>query len=208
MEESLGPQLEALDMIRARFGYHVYIPKGQPDCICVVGHSHDAIRQIVHRLRTKWSETIANSNVKSKVYVVELPEPDFMRRSVIVRNNSRVAKPFLHGEAPTEVELDQWCSRADLIDSKNNARLLNAIDRSLRGIMFVRGHLRMRVNFGSFVLDHYRIPKDKKPAYTFEEFREMLLHEDTRGRLIPGYGVRFFSLFINCMLTNLLCYIG
>ena len=189
IEESLGHQLEALDIIRAGFGYHVFIPKGQPDCICVLGNSLDIIRQIVSRLRTKWSETIATSNVKSKAYIVELPEANFMKRDVIIKNNSRVAKPFLHGDAPSDTELSQWRSRAALVNSRNNARLLSAVDKSLRGIMFVRGHLRLRVNFGSFVLDNYRVPKYKNPAYSFEEFREMLLHEDTKGRLIPGYSI-------------------
>ena len=75
MEESLGPQLEALDVIRASFLYHVFIPKGQQDCTCVVGHSNDVIQQIVHRLRTKWSEFMANKSVRSKSYIVGLPEP-------------------------------------------------------------------------------------------------------------------------------------
>jgi hypothetical protein len=57
----------------------------------------------------------------------------------------------------------------------------------LRGVAFVRGHLRMRINLGSFVLDEYRLPKEEKPSYQFEEFREMLMHEQTKGRLIPGY---------------------
>lgn len=189
MEESLGPQLEALDMLRARFGYPIFVPRGQNDYICVVGNNYDTIRQIVHCLRTKWSETIANSSIRSKAYVVELPGPSFIRNNVIVKNNARIAKPFLYGDPPGHAELARWCSRATLIDSRNNARILNAIDKSLRGIMFVRGHLRMRVNFGTFVLDHYRVPKDNKRTYSFEEFREMLLHEDTRGRLVPGCGI-------------------
>lgn len=145
------------------------------------------MRQIAHLLRTKWSELIANSNIKSKVLVVEPPAPISMREEIVVKNNNQLAKPFLHGNFPKDLELDQWIDRASLIESKNNARVLSAIEKALRGVAFVRGHLRMRVNIGSFVLEEYRRPKEDKSSYGFEEFREMLMHEQTKGRLIPGY---------------------
>lgn len=145
------------------------------------------MRQIAHLLRTKWSEVIATSNIKSKVLVVEPPARESMKEEIVVRNNKQFAKAFIHGNLPSGFELDQWADRAALIESKNNARVLNAIEKSLRGVAFVRGHLRMRINIGSFVLDEYRRPKDNRPLYDFEEFREMLMHEQTKGRLIPGY---------------------
>lgn len=150
------------------------------------------MRQIAHRLRTKWSEMIASSNVKSKVLVVEPPAPGSMRDEIIAKANNQFAKPFLHGDRRKGLELEQWVDRANLIQSKNNTRVLSAVEKSLRGVAFVRGHLRMRVNIGSFVLDEYRLPKDSKLSYSFEEFREMLMHEQTKGRLVPGYGISFY----------------
>ena len=143
------------------------------------------MRQIASLLRTKWSEIIANSNVKSKVYVVEPPDLSSMGR-IVVKRNKMFAKAFLREGRLPDSELTGWRSRVALIQSKNNARILGAIEKSLRGVVFVRGHLRMRVNIGSFVLDEFRLPKDDKPSYPFEEFREMLLHEQTKGRLVPG----------------------
>lgn len=186
LSDCLGTQLEALDVIRARFGCHVFMPKELPDCICAFSQSHDTMRQIAHLLRTKWSEVIATSNIKSKVLVVEPPAPDSMKEEILVKNNNQFAKAFLHGTILRGFQLDQWTARAALIKSKNNVRILNAIEKSLRGVAFFRGHLRMRINIGSFVLDEYRRPKDSRSVYDFEEFREMLMHEQTKGRLIPG----------------------
>ncbi|KAH1920523.1 hypothetical protein KXW47_008443 [Aspergillus fumigatus] len=182
--DSLGSQLEALDVIRAKFGCHLFIPKDMPAYICAFGQSWDTMRHIVQCLRTKWSEIIANSNVKSKVYVVEPPAPASMKEAIVMERNKQFGKARLQGSRPKDLE--RWEIRAALIQSKNNARVLQAIERSLRGVAFVRGHLRMRINLGSFVLDEYRLPKDEKPSYQFEEFREMLLHEQAKGRLIPG----------------------
>lgn len=166
------------------------------------------MRQIAHRLRTKWSEIVASSNVRSKILVVEPPAPSFMGGQIVVKNNNQFAKAFLHGDTKKCVDLEQWADRAALIQSKNNDRILGAIEKSLRGVAFVRGHLRMRVNIGSFVLDEYRLPKDDKSSYAFEEFREMLMHEQTKGRLIPGYGMSHYSLATKAVLTEFIQSIG
>lgn len=193
LSDCLGTQLEALDVIRAKFGCHVFMPKELPDCICAFSQSHDTMRQIAHLLRTKWSEVIATSNIKSKVLVVEPPGVDSIKEEIVIKNNSHFAKAFLHGILPSTFDMDQWIDRAALIESKNNTRILTAIEKSLRGVAFVRGHLRMRVNIGSFVLDEYRRPKENRQLYGFEEFREMLMHEQTKGRLIPGYVIYYIS---------------
>lgn len=109
-----------------------------------------------------------------------------MRRKVVVQQSNTFFKVSLSGGPLKESELESWRSRAKLIQSKNNDRFLCAVERSLRGLVFVRGHLRMRVNLGSFILENYRLPSDDKPSYGFEEFREMLLNDQTKGRLIPG----------------------
>ncbi|KAF4263708.1 hypothetical protein KXW98_000814 [Aspergillus fumigatus] len=194
--DSLGSQLEALDVIRAKFGCHLFIPKDMPAYICAFGQSWDTMRHIVQCLRTKWSEIIANSNVKSKVYVVEPPAPASMKEAIVMERNKQFGKARLQGSRPKDLE--RWEIRAALIQSKNNARVLQAIERSLRGVAFVRGHLRMRINLGSFVLDEYRLPKDEKPSYQFEEFREMLLHEQAKGRLIPGLNLGKNELLARC----------
>ncbi|KAB8220267.1 hypothetical protein BDV33DRAFT_203572 [Aspergillus novoparasiticus] len=200
IKESLGEQLEALDMIRAKFGCHLYLPKNAPDYICALSPNHDTMRQIAQLLRTKWSETVANSHVRSKVYISEPPK--ILRDKIVVENNALFAKAFLHGKMVKSLQLEQWQNRRTLIQTKNKAHILSALSRSLRGVSFVRGHLRMRVNLGSFVLDEYRMPKDEKAGYSFEEFREMLLHEQTKGRLIPGLRVGQDELLARCFVST------
>ncbi|KAE8364209.1 hypothetical protein BDV27DRAFT_172493 [Aspergillus caelatus] len=200
IKESLGKQLEALDIIRAKFGCHLYLPKNAPDYICALGHSHDTMRQIAQLLRTKWSETVANSHVRSKAYILEPPET--LRDKIVVENNTLFAKAFLHGKRVKSLSPEQWQNRRTLIQTKNNTHILSALSKSLQGVSFVRGHLRMRVNLGSFVLDEYHMPKNDKVGYSFEEFREMLLHEQTKGRLIPGLRVGQDELLARCFMST------
>lgn len=185
--ESLGPKLEVLDVIRAQFNCHLFVPKDSPGMICAVDSNHDNIKRIVHCLRTKWREVMASSNIKLKAYVVEPPVADVMKKKIVMRHESSCyAKPLLRGNRLKGLEMEEWASRATLIQSKNNVRMLSALQKSLEGVVFVRGHLRMRINLGLFVLDEYRAPVNDKTSYTFEEFREMLSYEQTRGRLFPG----------------------
>ncbi|PWY81981.1 hypothetical protein BO70DRAFT_406219 [Aspergillus heteromorphus CBS 117.55] len=195
LSESLGSQLESLDYIRAKFNCHMFVPKDIPNHICVLGHSYDNMIQIVQRLRIKWTETIANTNMKAKAYIIE--PPGTMKR-IVVKNDTFVGKAFLDGARPKGPDVARWRSRADLIRSKNNTRLLNVVEKCLKGVAAVRGHLRMRVNIGSFVLDEYRLPADGGKDYDFEEFREMMLHEQTKGRLIPGLKVQHEELLARC----------
>ncbi|GKZ72450.1 hypothetical protein AnigIFM50267_008814 [Aspergillus niger] len=203
IHDSLGPQLVALDHIRVKFNCHVFVPKDLPDHICAVGHNDEAMRQIVRRLRTKYTEVVANYVVKGKLYLVE--PPTAMKSKIVVKKDARLAKPLLRGTPLQGSEAERWPDRASLIQSKNNARLLSMVEKCLKGVVVVRGHLRMRVNLGSFVLDQYRIPADDKPYYVLEEFREMILHEQTKGRLIPGLKVHKDELLARCyQATHLL----
>ena len=184
LNDSLGPELEALDYIRAKFNCYVFVPKDLPDHICALGHDLDIMKQIVRLLRTKWTEVVANSNVKAKLYIVE--PPTAMKSKIVVKKDTLFAKALLRGNLLIGSEAEKWHNLANLIASKNDARIMSAVERCLKSVVAIRGHLRMRVNLGSFVLDEYRVPADDRLAYDFEEFREMLLHEQTKGRLVPG----------------------
>lgn len=164
----------------------MYLSPDLPDYICVAGYERDIMREIVHLIRAKWNELMASANVKSKLYIVEPPEPIFMRGRIIIKTTNRLAKPSLDGGLLKAAQLVDWQSRAAFIRSKNDIRILNATEQALKGLAFFRGHLQMRVNFGTFILDEYRLSKDGGPGYSFETFREMLLYDKTRGRLLPG----------------------
>ena len=60
------------------------------------------------------------------------------------------------------------------VRSKNNARILTAVEDRLKRLAYARGHLRMRVNLGTFVLENYQKPENNKSWYVFDEFKDML----------------------------------
>jgi hypothetical protein len=186
MREVLGPELEVLDPVRIEFGCNIYVPHEVSEYICVISEHHEALCEVARRIRTKWHELMATSNVRSKVYLTEPPESSSMSTGIIVKKVDDFAKAYISRRFLTQVQYGPWEERVSLIQSKNEGRLVSAVERSLRGLPFFHGYLRMRVNVGSFILDEYRLPRDAQSGYSFEEFREMLLHDKTKGRLVPG----------------------
>lgn len=192
MKSSLGPNLDDLDPIRHEFKCPVYACDESPGYIRVDGYELEAMKLIVQRLRTKWAELMASVNVKAKLYLAQPPSADTMRPDVDILKLSQrgggfaYASTSLYGDLLGGAQRQQWTEKSREIKLKNDARLRDTIERSLQGLRFLRGHVRMRVNFGMFVLDAYRNPTGTKQRHSFVEFRQMLLHDKTKGHLIPG----------------------
>lgn len=191
MKSSLGENLEKLDPIRMEFQCRIYVYEGAADFICVDGEEQN-MRTIAKRLRTKWAELMASVNVKAKLYLAQPPSTRAMRTEIDITKlyhrgaGFAYASASLYGSPLGGAQLQQWTEKISQIKSKNDDRLRDTVERSLQGLRFLRGHVRMRVNLGAFVLDDYRNPTGSKLRHTFVDFRQMLLHDKTRGHLIPG----------------------
>ncbi|KAL4969145.1 uncharacterized protein BDV14DRAFT_210937 [Aspergillus stella-maris] len=205
LTECLGPELESLDPLRAKHLCYLFIPKDMPGYICGLGNDHDAMKEITRRVRTLWAEAVTKSN-RTKIYLVEPPAPKTMKSKIMVKiQNSQLHKPALRGNRLKGCGLEEWQCQVAPIQTKNNKRLLTAVENCLKGISFVRGHLRMRVNLGTFLLERYPKPEDGKNWYGFEEFKEIMLHEQTQGRLVPALKVAQPELLERCFeATHLL----
>ncbi|DAA73538.1 TPA_exp: Uncharacterized protein A8136_4719 [Trichophyton benhamiae CBS 112371] len=190
----LGPQLEALDPIRRETGCYIYIYDEQPSFIRVDGDDHDTIITAVHRLRAKWAEIMAKIHMQSKLYLVQAASSNIRNKEVSIARvahsvgglGQMYATPVLHEIPLTSMDPDSMQDRDEDSLNTNESRLRETVEESLQGLRFLRGHVRMRVNFGTFILDDYREPKNSRARYSFDEFRTMLLNSRTRGHLVQG----------------------
>ncbi|EEP81097.1 predicted protein [Uncinocarpus reesii 1704] len=193
MESALGPQLEALDPLRIEFGCPIYVDEELPSYIRVDAYDHDTVLKVVSRLRAEWAELLATMHVKVKLYLIQPPEK-LMNCEVQIRmprlaNGVILCTPVLYGMLVGPNHPRSQKDKRELVCMKNEKRLRDAVEQSLQGLRFLKGHVRMRLNFGVFVLDEYRTPQGK-PRHSYEEFRTMLFNSKTKGRLIPGLDFR------------------
>lgn len=191
--DCLGPQLEFLDPLRVEFGCPIYIDDELPNYIRVDGYDHETILEIVDRLRAEWAELLAITHAKVKLYLVQPPRAFtdcvIQVKKLMAASGARLYIPILHGVQLTSPLLLEGCD--EIHDGRKSARtktanrLRDAVERSLKGLRFLRGHVRMRLVFGKFLFQDYRDLKGNS-CYSYEEFEAMLLVPRTKGLLVPG----------------------
>ncbi|KAJ5620504.1 hypothetical protein N7510_004488 [Penicillium lagena] len=202
MNGVLGGQLEKLDNIRTTLDVHVYQQRHMPNYICVSAHDKAVLLQVIELLCIIWREFSTKSDVRLKLYLVEPPSPAIMRTKIFLEKSSRVARPFLHGGELGRDQIRHWSNEHYLILLKNDSLLLRNLQKSLDTISIIRGHLKMRVHFGTFVLDEYRRSEKGESSYEFQEFQNMILHEQAKGRLVPGLQVGQSELLDRCLQAS------
>ncbi|CBF87936.1 uncharacterized protein ANIA_01206 [Aspergillus nidulans FGSC A4] len=186
MSDPDGLQLESLDSIRVRFGCHLFIPKGLPNCICALGKSHDDVKHIAKCIRVLWAGETAKSNIKAKIYLAE-PQPRVMEGNIVVEKQNQLHNPVLQRDRVQISDSQGLQERICSVRSKNNARILTAVEDRLKRLAYARGHLRMRVNLGTFVLENYQKPENNKSCpgareYEIKERRWLRPRTDGRTR--------------------------
>lgn len=188
MAESLGEELEKLNSIRMNFKVRVYPLPDDEDCICVAGIEEIDAGPILAQLRELSNAAIAQSDARVKAYMIEPPSHDVYMDGVVLTKLRHGAEPALFGPPLPANSADQWHRQMAERQKANKGTLLSRVEKALSVSHFFGGHLRMRVHFGSFVLDTAQRPRNATTGYDFEEFRRMLFRDEARGRLIPGYG--------------------
>jgi hypothetical protein len=187
-QEELGNRLEKLDLIRTEFKAHLYLQEDSNDKICISGGSDADTEQIIIRMQALWKATMAKASTRIKAYIVEPTTKYTVREAVILVKSGNLALPFLHGaqQRPLEAKNHEKRENVDDIQRNNNQLLLSSFQKALSQANLFAGYLRMRVHFGSFVMDRFRGPSNGQKSYGLDEFREMVLLERSRGQLVPG----------------------
>jgi hypothetical protein len=121
-----------------------------------------------------------------KLFLIAAPRVELMRTHVVLQRLGGVSSPALCGPELAPDVAATWGTTAEEIKLNNKITVTTHLRKTLKLIPKFRGLLQMRAKFGLFVLQRWRKPDDGT-SYQFSEFREMLAHANTEGRLLPGY---------------------
>lgn len=187
MVQCLGEELERLDSIRMRFKVHLYQSSNVENLICVAGYQKADAEPILAWLGQLSQEAITKFDSRTKVYMVEPPTYDARKDTVVINKYPHGAEPSLQ-RAPLSVKSeDSWVDERTRIKESNAELLLGSLETSMSMCHSFKGNMRMRVHFGSFVLDTFQRPKMGLDGHSFEKFRKMLAADQAKGRLLPRY---------------------
>ncbi len=156
----------------------------------VLSNNPKAVQEALRRIRTTVFELGSRSNRPTRLYLLVPPTLATVKKQVdLIDSQSSVAgkpvKPLLVGQCLSQEELGQWAQLRPKLLSANESCIQRAVIDSLSSVRYYRGHVRMRVHFGSFVLSVYKKPSDSR--HSLEEFMQMLRSSTTAGHLIKEY---------------------
>ncbi|KAJ5827230.1 hypothetical protein N7447_003993 [Penicillium robsamsonii] len=194
---------EVLDYIRLKYDVNIYIRPGIPDCLFMSGNHERDMHIIASRFRELWERLMVQQETEIKMLLYAAPRVELMRTHVILQKSSGLSRPALCGPELAPEVAATWNTTAEEIKLNNKITVTTRLRQALHVIPQFRGFLQMRAKFGSFVLQRWRKPKDGI-SYEFSEFREMLTHTNTEGRLLPGIGLQQDEILERIMKSKFL----
>lgn len=144
------------------------------------------MKPIAGLLREMWKEAFTKSDIGIKVYLVEPPSPAGMKGQIVLMKEKSFARPSLRQNPPGNVR-SQDPREAQALAQSNKDTLLDKMQKGLSTMQMLSSVLRMRVHFGTFVLNHFRESSGGQSGYQFQDFCEMILDKRAKGRVVPGY---------------------
>ncbi|KAJ6190604.1 hypothetical protein N7519_000625 [Penicillium mononematosum] len=194
---------ELLDFIRLKYDVNIYIKPGIPDYLFMSGNNERDMCIIASRFRELWERLMVQHETEIKVFLVAAPRAELMRTHVLLQKSGGLSTPVICGPELAPDVAANWKTTADEIKLSNKNMVTTRLRKALHVIPQFRGFLQMRAKFGSFALQQWRKPKDGT-SYEFSEFREMLTHMNTEGRLLPGIRLQQDEIFNRVMESTFL----
>ncbi|KAJ5244183.1 hypothetical protein N7489_004279 [Penicillium chrysogenum] len=185
---------ELLDFIRLKYDVNIYIKPGIPDYLFMSGNNERDMCIIASRFRELWERLMVQHETEIKLFLVAAPRAEAMRTHVLLQKSGGLSTPVICGPELAPEVAANWKTTADEIKLSNKNMVTTRLRKALHVIPQFRGFLQMRAKFGSFALQQWRKPKDGT-SYEFSEFREMLTHMNTEGRLLPGIRLQQDEIF-------------
>ncbi|KAI4127429.1 MAG: hypothetical protein LQ338_003199 [Usnochroma carphineum] len=185
-----GPNCEALDPLRLEHRAHITFDGARSVLKIHSDRGADKISQVIERIESTVKEYVARNHRPATLLLVETLNPTDYRQRVrtisgpLLGVNQAPSKvPMLCGEESEDQNIAKLQQEAEKLDLRNKSRTHTAAKRILERLPYYRGHIRMRVNFGTFALIKFQWPPGA-PAVTLEKFIADVQSAGTKGTLI------------------------
>lgn len=163
-KDLLGPSCEAFDPIRTYNHSHI-VWEPQLSCFKVLSNVEAAMHDALERIEGTMKEWAARSSTTYTFNLVQSPEVSTMCENVKTLSGptldgstkpSRV--PIMTGNHPVGDSLRALRAEGKALETTNKRKMQNSLRKVLERLQFFRGRVRMRVHFGTFVLETIRWP--------------------------------------------------
>ena len=188
-EDILGPSLEAFDPIRFQYHCHIIFDH-KLSSFRIFTDNEDAIKPTMNRLVGTMREYVAKSVRPDRLFLVEPPTSSTIRKDVKMLpaslNDPKAGKnmvPVMTGSILDPKGRSEWLSKSNELVVKNNCRMELSLRKCIANLPHYPGLTQIRVQFGTFGLNHYRW-KEGADSIPFEEFMDNLTMSGTKGVML------------------------
>ncbi|KAL8697984.1 MAG: hypothetical protein Q9224_002064 [Gallowayella concinna] len=185
-----GPSCEALDPLRLEFKVHILLDEARSVFRIYSNASVEVIVEVIQRIENTLKEYVARDNRPLTLYFIDPPSINDYRNDVqmipgpLVGSSQTPSKiPDCCGKKLEPFDVVDWELEAKESARKNRVRMYTAVERILERIPYYRGHLQMRVRYGTFALVKFQWPPGA-PSVSLGKFETDVQSPGTRGTLI------------------------
>lgn len=185
-----GPNCEALDSLRMEHKAHILFDEARSVFKIHSDKAAENTCHVIQRIESTIKEYVARDHRPATLVLIEpLSAADFRHdiRTVtgpmlgVTGAQSKI--PVLHGKRVKDRHISSLRQEAEKLGLINRNRIIKAAQKVLERLPYYRGHLRMRVNFGTFTLVKFQWPPGV-PSVTLEKFTADIKSAGTKGTLI------------------------
>ena len=196
MHAILGQNLEAFDQIKVDCSCHIVFEK-EMSAFKVLSNNISGLEEAMRRIRVAFCEMASRNSKPRRLHLVEPPTPEALRKEVklegqhdsphwaqLVGNRLKIpgVVPIAAGPKPAPEDMVVWEGDRQELSFANQQSLKHSILKVLADLRFYRGHIQMRVHFGTPVLLAYKKPVGVR--HTLEELIAVLKMSQTRGEVV------------------------
>lgn len=190
-QSSLGKSFEVLDDIR--YECEVYIVFSRENGMFqVLGENSDNVEKATDRIFGTFCEIAARNRRPNVRFLVHAPSANLPKIHVSLLKNHRLegrhltirpelmsVQALFSGDVPSQKFLNNWKVRRAKLEKANSLYLKQVAQQGLNDVLYLRGHVTLKIHFGTLVLfNHPEPPADG--FFPLEDF--CCLIRDPNGR--------------------------
>lgn len=199
-QDSLGKSFELLDDIR--YECEVYIIfRRERGMFQILGENPENVQRATDRIFGTFCETAAKNRRPNLKFLVHTPSADLPNiyvsllknhslegRHLTIRPEFMSVQVVFSGDAPSQRFLDNWRVRRPKLERANSLYLKQVAQQGLNDVLYLRGHVTLKIHFGTLVLFNHPQPS-ADGLFPLEDFCSIIRDPNGRasGEVIRSY---------------------
>lgn len=199
-QDSLGKSFELLDDIRYECEVYILFLR-ERGMFLILGENPGNVERATDRIFGTFCETAAKNRRPNLKFLVQTPSTNLPTAYVsLLKNHSlegrhltthpelMTVQVVFSGDPPSQKFLDNWRVKRSKLENANSLYLKQVAQQGLNDVLYLRGHITLKIHFGTLVLFNHPQPS-ADGLFSLEDFCSMIRDPNgyASGEVIRSY---------------------